>query len=162
MGKVLLAYYSRSGYTAAIAHELADASGWDVERIEDRRARTGSLGFVRSLLDVMLGRHPAIRPTLKDPADYALVVLGAPVWMRQLSAPIRTYIAAQHGRFRTIAFFCTCGGQGAERAARQVAEFAGCPLAATLAITDAEIDQARYWERLGAFQKQLAAIVAGG
>ncbi|MGH8278720.1 MAG: flavodoxin family protein [Gammaproteobacteria bacterium] len=162
MAKVLLVYYSRTGYTASIAHELADASGWDVEQIEDRHSRTGHLGFLRSLADVSFGRHAPIKPAQKNPADYALLVLGAPVWMGRLSSPVRSYIAAQREHFPRLAFFCTYGGRGAERAAREVTTLAGRPLVATLAITDAEIDQARYWGRLGAFQKQLAALPATG
>ncbi|MGH8362646.1 MAG: flavodoxin family protein [Gammaproteobacteria bacterium] len=117
MGKILLVYYSRTGYTAAIARELADWGGWDVEQIQDRHSRRGGWGFLRSILDVMLGRHSAILPTSKNPADYAVVVLGAPVWMGRLSAPIRTYIAQHRRHFGSLAFFCTYGGKGAEHAA---------------------------------------------
>lgn len=161
MAKVLLVYYSRTGYTATIARELADASGWELEQIRDQRSRTGAWGFARSLCDALLGRHPPIQPAAKNPADYAIVVLGAPVWMGRLSAPIRTYIAAQRAGFTRIAYFCTYGGKGAERAARQVAALAGRPVLATLAITDAEVDQGRYWERLGEFEKRIAELVGG-
>lgn len=159
MNSVLLAYYSRTGYTAAIAQELANASGWDVEQIRDRHPRLGGVGFARCLFDVLLDRQPAIQPTPKNPADYALVVLGASVWMGQLSAPMRTYIVRQRQHFGRIAFFCTYGGKGAERAASQCAALAGRPLGASLAITDTEIDQARYWDKLGEFQKQVAQLL---
>ena len=158
MNKVLLVFYSRTGYTAGIAQDLANAGGWDIEQIHDRHPRLGGWGFVRSLFDVLAKRHPAIQPTAKNPADYALVVLGAPVWMGRLSAPIRTYVMQQRPYFRQIAFFCTYGGRGAQQAARQCAALAGHPLAATLAITDVEIDLGRYWDKLGEFQRQIAQL----
>ena len=158
MNKVLLVFYSRTGYTAGIAQDLANAGGWDVEQIHDRHSRLGAWGFVRSLFDVLLGRRPAIQPTAKNPEDYALVVLGAPVWMGKLSAPIRTYIARQRARFGQIAFYCTYGGRGAQQAASQCAALAGRPLAATLAITDVEIDLGRYWDKLSEFQRQIAKL----
>lgn len=159
MNRILLAYYSRSGHTAAIAQDLSNAGGWDSEQIHDRHSRLGGWGFVRSVLDIMLARHPPILLTARNPADYALVVLGAPVWMGRLSAPIRTYITQHRQYFSRIAFFCTYGGQGAERAARQCSALAGLPLAATLAITDTEIELGRYWDKLGEFQRQTAALV---
>ncbi|MGH8293243.1 MAG: flavodoxin family protein [Gammaproteobacteria bacterium] len=161
MGKILLVYYSRTGYTAAIARELADWGGWDVEQIQDRHSRRGGWGFLRSILDVMLGRHSAILPTSKNPADYAVVVLGAPVWMGRLSAPIRTYIAQHRRHFGSLAFFCTYGGKGAEHAAQQCATLAGRAPAATLAITDTEIDLGRYWDKLGEFQQQVIQLGGG-
>lgn len=161
MEKILLVYYSRTGYTAAIARDLADWGGWDVEQIRDRHSRVGGWGFLRSIIDVLLGRYPGILPTTKDPADYAVVVLGAPVWMGRLSAPIRTYIAQHRPHFRSLAFFCTYGGKGAERAAQQCAALAGRALAATLAITDTEIDLGRYWDKLGEFQQQVMRLGGG-
>jgi len=157
MKDVLLVYYSRTGYTASIARELASMAGWDSEEILDRHSRVGPWGFVRSLLDVLMGRHPAIRKTVKDPADYALVVLAAPVWMVRLSAPIRSYIAQHRNSFKNVAFFCTYGGQGAERAAEQCADFVGKQLLATLAITDVEIEKADYRAKLDKFLWQVRA-----
>src|SRR5574340_438164 len=158
MNRALLVYYSRTGYTAAIAKDLANAGGWDVEQIHDRHPRLGGWGFLRCLFDVVSGRHPAIQPTEKNPGDYGLVILGAPVWMGRLSAPLHTYIAQQRQGFRRIAFFCTYGGKGAERAAQDCAQFAGRPLEATLAITDVEIDTGRYWDKLGEFQRRVAGL----
>jgi flavodoxin len=157
MKDVLLVYYSRTGYTASIARELASMAGWDSEEILDRHNRVGPWGFARSLLDVLLGRHPAIQKSVKDPADYALVVLAAPVWMVRLSAPIRSYIAQHRKSFKNVAFLCTYGGQGAERAAEQCASFAGKQLVATLAITDVEIEKADYRAKLDKFLWQVRA-----
>ena len=157
MKDVLLVYYSRTGYTASVARELAAMAGWDSEEIRDRHSRVGPWGFMRSLLDVLLGRHPAIQKSNKDPADYALVVLAAPVWMVRLSAPIRSYIAQHRKDFRNAAFFCTYGGKGAERAAEQCASFIGKPLVATLGITDVEIEKADYRAKLDKFLWQVRA-----
>lgn len=161
MNRVLLVYYSRSGYTAAIAKDLASEGNWEVEQIHDQHPRLGGGGFLRCLFDVLSGRHPAIQPTTKNPSDHDLVILGAPVWMGRLSAPLRTYIAQQRQGFKRIAFFCTYGGKGAERAAQECAKFAGLPLAATLAITDVEIDTGRYWDKLGEFQRRVADLAGG-
>jgi flavodoxin len=156
MAKVLIACYSRSGYTRSLADEMVGMTGWDLEEIADLHPRTGNWGFIRSLLDVMLGRHPGIRTTGKDPSAYDLVVLAAPVWARSLSAPMRSYIAQYRNAFRSLAFACTYGGDGAERAARQTSVFAGKPLKATLAVTAEQLDQADFRAKLDTFLKQLS------
>lgn len=156
MSNVLLVYYSRTGYTASIARQIAHLENWDLDEIRDAHSRVGPFGFVRSLFDVLLGRHPAIEDGKADPSKYDLVVLGASVWMKQLASPMRTYIGRHKNGFRNIAFFCTYGGQGAENAARQCAMLAAKPLTATLAITDNEIEQAAYWPKLDEFIQRLS------
>ena len=155
MAKVLIACYSRSGYTRSLAEEMAGMTGWDLEEITDLHPRTGNWGFVRCLLDVMLGRHPGIRTTGKDPSAYDLVVLAAPVWARSLSAPMRSYIAQHHKVFKSLAFACTYGGRGAENAARQASALAGKPLRATLAVTAEQLDQADFRAKLDTFLGQI-------
>ena len=151
MSKVLLVCYSRSGYTASLAGEMANMAGWDVEDIKDVHPRSGNWGAVRCVLDVLLHRSPGIRTGDKDPAAYDLVVLAAPVWMRKLAAPMRSYILKHQGKFRAVAYACTYGGSGADQAAAQVAALTGRPLTATLAVTSFEFEQADYRARLDAF-----------
>lgn len=151
MAKVLIACYSRSGYTRSLAGEMAGMTGWDLEEITDLHPRIGNWGFLRCLLDVFLHRRPDIRTTGKDPSVYDLVVLAAPVWARSLSAPMRSYIARHRPEFKAVAFACTYGGRGAENAARQVAAIAGKPLKAALAVTAQELDQTDYRAKLDAF-----------
>jgi len=155
MGKTLLVFYSRSGYTASLAGEMADMAGWDVDEVKDVRPRTGNWGAVRCVLDVLLRRRPGIRSGGKDPAAYDLVVLAAPVWMRRLAAPMRSYILQHRGKFKELAYACTYGGSGAERAGAEVAALSGKALKATLAVTSFELEQADYRVRLDAFLGRL-------
>ena len=157
MSKTLLVFYSRSGYTASLAGEMADMAGWDVEEIKDVRPRTGSWGALRCVLDVMLHLSPGISTGGRDPGAYDLVVLAAPVWMRRLAAPMRSYILRNRGRFKAVAYACTYGGNGAERAGADVAALTGKPLKASLAVTSFEFEQADYRARLDAFLSRLKA-----
>lgn len=151
MSKVLIACYSRSGYTSSLMQEIAGMTGWDLEEIRDKHPREGNWGAIRCVLDVLLHLSPGIRTGSKDPAAYDLVVLAAPVWMRNLAAPMRSYILRHRGKFRAVAYACTYGGNGADRAAAQVTALTGEPLTATLAVTSFELEQADYRARLDAF-----------
>jgi len=157
MSKVLIACYSRSGYTASLAREIADMTGWDLEEIKDRRPRDGNWGFARCIRDVLLHLQPAIITGGKQPEDYDLVVLMAPVWMRRLAAPMRSYIARNRSGLKQVAFACTYGGNGAEWAAAQAAAIAHKPLKASFAVTSQELEQADYRRRLDEFLKNVKA-----
>jgi flavodoxin len=148
---VLIACYSRTGYTMVLAQKMASLAGWDVETITDVRSRLGRWGFLRCELDMFLHRRPDIRTTGKDPSAYELVVLAAPVWARRLSAPMRSYIFQHHNEFKALAFACTYFGWGAENAARQASTLAGKPLKAVLAVTAEQLEQADFRAKLDAF-----------
>jgi flavodoxin len=155
MSRVLVACYSRTGYTASLAQEIVSMTGWDRLDIKDRHPRDGALGQLRCVLDVLSGRYPDIVADGRPLRDYATVVVAAPVWMERLAAPMRSYIARHKGEFKSLAYVCTYGGRGAENAARQAAGLAGVPLKASLAVTSQELEQADYRRRLDDF---LAAV----
>lgn len=159
MSKVLLAYYTRTGYTGSIAKQIAESENWEIDEIVDMHKRPGAWGFIRSLFDVIFGRYPAIYKERLDPSQYDLVVVGASVWMRRLCSPVRTYLKRHRKQLPNIAFFCTYGGWGAENAIRQFASLAGRSPVATLAITDNEIEKQAFWPKLDAFTKQIHQII---
>lgn len=155
MKRALIVCYSRTGYTASLAKEIAAMTGWDLMEVRDLRPREGGWGQVRCALEAMLHLHPEIQVGDKRPQDYEMVLLAAPVWMRSLASPMRTYIARNRKDFKELAFVTTYGGQGAERAAQQMAALARKPLKAMLAVTSFELEQADYRARLDAFLSRL-------
>lgn len=157
----LIVCYSRSGYTASLAKELASMTGWDFLEIEDLHPRDGAWGQIRCAWDVLLHRHPRIRSYDKQVQGYETVVVAAPVWLRSLASPMRTFIARHRGDLTAIAYLCTYGGRGAEKAAHQAAQLAGAPLVATLAVTSQELEQGDYRRRLDEFLKTLHAYKIG-
>jgi len=61
----------------------------------------------------------------KDPSIYDLIIVGTPVWAWSVSSPVRAYLLANKPRLPSVAFFCTLGGAGADRAFGQMQELAG-------------------------------------
>jgi len=148
MHTCLVVCYSRTGLTARVGQELADLYGADFELIREERSRSGPIGFLRCILDSVLRKQPEIVPPVKDPRDYALVILGAPVWAGTVAAPMRTYLSRHHERFHRIALFCTLGGSGGDKALDEMTALCGKQPAATLAIADAEIQSGSYRGKL--------------
>ena len=134
--RTLVVYYSRSGTTRELAKAIAQALGADVEEIADPTPRAGVLGFMVSGFQSVTKREAPIRPRVKDPRDYDLVVLGTPVWASNMSSPMRAYLGAARGRLPRVAFFCTMGGRGDERAFLEMEKLAGARPVAVLALRE--------------------------
>jgi multimeric flavodoxin WrbA len=87
---------------------------------------------------------PEIRPTVKDPGQYDLVVLGTPVWASAMSSPLRTYITQNQGKFKRVAFFVTFGGSGVDPTLQGIAELCGQRPVATQAFQTTAVKEGRH------------------
>lgn len=152
---ILVIYYSRSGTTAELADAIARPLGADVERIQDTQKREGFLGFLRSLRDTFRRGSSPIRPLSVDPAAYDLVIIGTPDWGQSVAAPMRTFLAAQKGRLRRVAFFLTDGAADHARVFQTMMELSGAKPVATLAIPHADVVNDRFQEKVDAFLAEL-------
>jgi flavodoxin len=155
--KVLIVYYSRSGNTRSVAQALSIELGCPKEELVDMRRRSGLLGIARSGLDGLLGRETALCAPLHDVSEYDLVIVGTPVWNRSVSAPVRTYLGRNRGRFRNVAFFAT-HSFGRSRAFEQMAEIAQKSPCATLVVTEREIDDAEVLAKMRDFADRLRGL----
>lgn len=136
MNRILVVYYSRSGTTGKIAAAIAAALGADLEEIIDTAQRQGLMGLLRSGTEGILGMPSAIRPPVRNPAGYDLVVVGTPIWSWSVSSPVREYLTWMGGSAKRVGFFATEGGAGGSRAFRQMEELCGKPPLQTLELTD--------------------------
>ena len=125
MKKVLVVFFTRSGNTAKVARAIADAFDADVELIEDGTSRRGVLGYLRSGYEAGRRRLPRIGAPKHDLRAYDLVVVGTPVWNMNVSSPVRAFLVRNRGDLPRVAFFCTCGGRGGERAFREMTKACG-------------------------------------
>ena len=88
----------------------------DAKRISFICALSLLFVFAGFVLPAFAAQEVLISEIKKDPAKYDLVIVGTPIWAWNVSSPVRTYLTENKGRFRKVAFFCTMGGSGAERA----------------------------------------------
>jgi flavodoxin len=132
--RTLVAFYSMSGSTRAIANEIRDRVHAHVEEIAEPRRRRGLAGMARGLLDTLLQRPAEIRAASKDPAQYDLLLLGGPVWAGRMAGPVRAYASRYGSRAAHVAFFCTEAGTDAETAFRDLRQLCAQAPEATLAV----------------------------
>ncbi|RDJ99752.1 flavodoxin family protein [Paraburkholderia lacunae] len=136
--KVLVVYFSRTGTTRLLAQAVAKMLCADLEEICDRSNRAGVAGYLRSLVDIIRKRPVEIVPAGRDVATYNLVVIGTPVWASSVSAPVRSYLVENRARLPHVAFLCSFGGRGADKAMTEMRELAGKPAIAECKVTAAQ------------------------
>jgi flavodoxin len=124
-GKVLVVYYSRSGRTRKVAKAFADKYNAVSEEIVEKVNRKGILGLIKSGRDSVKGKATEIGVCKNNPSDYDLVIIGSPVWASRITPAVRSYIKLYKASFKNVAFFCTEGGNGAEKVMENMADLCG-------------------------------------
>lgn len=159
--RILVVYYSLTGNTARVARDLAARLDADVESIEDKRHGAGFLGYVMAALDA-LRKAPAPIGTIKyDPADYALTVIGTPVWVGQITPAVRTYLQQVTGKLTAAAFFNTSGDTAIDKNIPSLELAANCKASASAGFNARELGQADVYEqKLADFVQAINGAVA--
>jgi flavodoxin len=153
--KSLVICYSRTGNTRKVAAAIAAALGADLEEIREPKDRSGALGFLGAGRDATFKRSTPIEALARDPAGYDLVVVGTPVWAFTMASPVRTFLLENAGKLKSVAFFCTAGGNGQERTFRQMEELAGKKPLAALTLLEKEL-KADFGAKVKAFAAALS------
>ncbi len=123
MSRKLVAYFSASGTTAAVAKTLAEAAGADLYEIKPQTAYThADLDWTnkksRSSVEM---NDKSFRPPLADKdahvEDYDTIFLGFPIWWYTAPTIINTFLESYDFSGKTVILFATSGGSGLGRAA---------------------------------------------
>lgn len=116
--KILVAYFSCSGVTKAVATELASIAGADLYEIKpevpytdadldwnDRKSRSSV-----EMRDA--SSRPGIARKLPDMETYGTVFVGFPVWWYIAPTIINTFLESYDFSGKTVVPFATSGGSG--------------------------------------------------
>lgn len=118
MSKKLVAYFSASGTTAAVARILAEAAEADLYEIKPQAPYTrADLNWQdkksRSSVEM---NDKSFRPPLADRdahiKDYDTIFLGFPIWWYTAPTIINTFLESYDFTGKTVILFATSGGSG--------------------------------------------------
>lgn len=140
-----------------MALEISNKLGAEIEEIRDTVNRSGVKGYLVSGRDAMKKRLTTLELTTKNPADFDLVIIGTPIWGWNMSVPVRTYITEKKGDFKKVAFFCTMGGTGDDKAFAEMEQIIGQKPVATLALLTRDVAKNDFAEKLEKFTAALSA-----
>jgi len=154
--KTLVAFYSRTGTTKKVAEKIAEILVCNLEEIFDIKDRSGAYGYLTAGRDATLRKLTTLQPLENNPADYELVIIGTPIWSWNVSTPIRTYLENNKSKFRQVAFFCTMGGSGGQRAFSEMEKIINIKPVATLELQTKEVVKNEYEKKLKEFIEKLS------
>ena len=123
--KTLVAYFSATGTTEAVAKDLAEVAGATLYEIKPEVKYTAAdLDWrdqqSRSSLEMKdKSSRPAIVKDLKDADSYDVIYIGFPVWWYTAPTIINTFIEAYGFEGKTVIFFATSGSSRIEGADKQ-------------------------------------------
>jgi multimeric flavodoxin WrbA len=158
--KILLAYYSRTGNTRVVAEAISKKLGCDLEEITEPKNRSGLMGYMSAGSDAQKAIITMINPMKRNVKDYDLVIVGTPIWAWNISAPIRSYLTANRGKFHQLAFYITLDGKPGETVRNMETVTGKAPLASEL-FYSSEIKKNSYQEKVDRFSKQIISATQG-
>ena len=126
--KTLVAYFSATGTTEAVAKDLAEVTGAVLYEIKPEVKYTAAdLDWrnkeSRSTIEMQdKNSRPAIVKDLKDADSYDVIYIGFPVWWYTAPTIINTFIEAYGFEGKTVIFFATSGGSSIDKANKDFAE----------------------------------------
>lgn len=117
-GKVLVAYFSATGTTKALAEYAADALGADLYEIVPEEPYTDEdLNYSDSSTRATVEQNdktvrPAISGSVENMDQYEIVFLGYPIWWGEAPRIVDTFMESYEFSGKTIVPFCTSGSSG--------------------------------------------------
>lgn len=115
--KILIAYYSWSGNTKALAEEVHKQIGGDLVPIVPATpySETYAVTVAKAKQEQLGNSRPAIKTTVPDIEKYDLILLGYPNWWGSYPMLIATFAENHKLDGKKIAPFFTHGGGGEQR-----------------------------------------------
>ena len=116
--KSLVAYFSATGTTKALAEKLAKVTGADIFEIAPKIPYTSAdLNWMdknsRSSVEMKdLSSRPEIKNKMENMQDYQTIFVGFPIWWYVAPTIINTFLENYNFSGKTIVPFATSGGSG--------------------------------------------------
>ena len=115
--KILVAYFSWSGNTKAVAEEIHKQVGGDIVEIvlATPYSETYIVTLAKGKAEQVANARPAISTKIADFDKYDVVFLGYPNWWGSFPMPVATFVETYKLDGKTVAPFFTHGGGGEQR-----------------------------------------------
>ena len=132
-GKILVAYYSASGNTKAVAEYIAKAAGADLYEITPEQPYTSAdlnwndsgSRVSREHNDVALRNVPLANAEVANWAEYDTVFIGYPIWWGIAAWPVDGFVKANDFTGKTVIPFATSSSSGLGESGKLLADLAG-------------------------------------
>jgi flavodoxin len=130
-GKILVAYFSRSGNTRAIAEQIYRKAGGDrastvIDLFEIKPAAPYPESYQAVLeqgrRELNEGIRPALAAEVSNMASYDIVFIGYPIWFGTTPPPVISFLTAYDFSGKTVIPFSTSGSSPGNTGFQKVKE----------------------------------------
>lgn len=140
--EILIAYFSHSGNTRAVAQQIHRTTGGDLFEIATLKPYPRDYNTVVDLAkqELSANSRPELKDKVKNMARYKLMILGYPNWWSTMPMAVFTFLEQYDFSGKTILPYCTHGGSRMGRSEIDIARL--CPKATILdglAIRDSNV-----------------------
>ena len=113
-GKALVAYFSRTGNTEAIADMIAENTGADLFKVETVTPYPENYEECTAVAqqEQNSGARPELSTHVEDMSQYDIIYIGYPIWWGKMPMAMFTFLEEYDFSGKTILPFCTHGGSG--------------------------------------------------
>ena len=121
MNKILICYFSATGKTKVVAHNIAKAIGGDLfEIVPSIKYTENDLDWEdktsRSSIEMdNINSRPKILNKVEYIDNYNTILIGYPIWWYTAPRIINTFIEENNLKNKKICLFATSGGSGIEK-----------------------------------------------
>ena len=123
-GKTLVAYFSWSGNTAALAKNIADETGSELFEIKTLKPYTKNYNAVLDVAKKEQNRkaRPELANHVQDMAQYDTIFLGYPCWWGNMPMAVFTFLEEYDFSGKRVIPFVTHGGSSFGRSLNDMKE----------------------------------------
>lgn len=124
--KMLVTYFSHSGNTREIAHQIKDAAAADIyEIVPDHPYPTNYNTVVtQARQELRADYRPALKSAPANIASYDVIFVGSPNWWSTIAPPVMTFLSSHDFSGKTIVPFITHEGSGLGKSVSDVKRLA--------------------------------------
>ena len=130
--KTLIAYYSWSGNTRAVAEEIQKQTGGTLFEIQTVTPYPAAYQATvdQAKKEIADGYRPALVTPLPDVAGYDVVFVGSPNWWGTIAPAVSSFLAAENLSGKTVVPFITHGGGYVQNTVKDLTtQCTGCQVA---------------------------------
>lgn len=151
--RVLVVYYSRTGFTKKAVLDAAKYFNCDIESLIDKTSRKGFWGYIKAAFCAVTKKDTNLEDIKYSPKNYEIVILATPVWVSSLSCAIKTYIKEYGKEIKRAALLTTSGSSGNRVQTMQAEELLNKPLVASEFVCQREFRDETWPEKTKAFSE---------
>lgn len=113
-GKILIAYYSRTGNTRNVAQEIQKNVGGDLFEIKTTNAYPEEYQATTEQAKTEKNNNfrPQLATQVADFSSYDVVFVGYPIWWGTMPMGVFSFLEQNNFAGKTVIPFCTHGGSG--------------------------------------------------